>query len=55
MMKNRNQGRPKKEEPTKIVALRLPMSLVEQLIEEAGKNGLPLATYCKMVLMKGRA
>lgn len=55
MKKTKERGRPKKEEGTKIVALRLPESLVEQLKEEAEKNGLPLATYCKMVLMKERA
>lgn len=49
------RGRPKKDEPTKVVALRLPESLVERLTEEAGKTGLPLATYCKMVLSKERA
>lgn len=44
------RGRPKQEEPTRMINLRLKESLITKLTATAQKAGLPLSTYIRMVL-----
>lgn len=52
MAEKRPVGRPTSDEPTRVIQLRLPQSLAQEIESTARKNGLRLATYLTMLITK---